>query len=70
MYYCMCPDDLQSRLAGAQWVVLSALRGFAEDGVEVLEVKSEACVGTLSLTFLLFVLCLFRQPGCMCQVVH
>lgn len=51
-------------------MVLSVLRGFAEDGAEVLEVKGEAGVGVLSLTFLLFMLCLLRQPGWMCQVVQ
>ncbi|KAJ7396735.1 hypothetical protein BTVI_142252 [Pitangus sulphuratus] len=34
-------DDLQNRLASAVWVVLSVLKGFAEDGVEVKEFYRE-----------------------------
>lgn len=40
-FFCCCPclGDLQNRLAGTQGVVLSVLRGFSEDGVEVLDDK-------------------------------
>lgn len=58
--------------SGAQWVVLSVLERFAEDDVGMLEVKGEACVGISLLTFLLFLLCLFRQgcAGCLPALIN
>lgn len=52
------------RIAGAQWEVFPVIKGFAEGGVEVLEVKGKACVGVSSLTFPLLMLCLFQTGLC------
>lgn len=55
--------------SGVQWVVLPVLKRFAEDGVEMLEVRGEACLDTSLLTFCRFC-CAFSDravPGA-CQL--